>query len=199
MTDTTLLKQSTVLFVDDEPQVTSGFQRALRREPYTIVTASSGQAGLAVLASRPVDVVVSDERMPGMKGSDFLTAVCRQYPETIRIMLTGQASLEAAIHAINDGEIYRFLTKPCNPLVLGHTIRQALQVKHLAQHSSRLLATAREQQAVLRELEKTHPGITAVHQADDGVIVVEEPDGDIDTLLQEIVNEVADWERRHDP
>jgi two-component system probable response regulator PhcQ len=103
-----------VLFVDDEPHVTESLKRALRKEPYEVLSANSADEALEVLARQPVDVVISDEKMPGMQGSEFLAVVCKQYPETIRIIMTGHGSIEAAIRAINEGEIYRFLTKPCN-------------------------------------------------------------------------------------
>jgi len=81
-----------VLFVDDELHVTEGLKRALRKEPYEIMSANSADKALEILARQPVDIVVSDEKMPGMSGSEFLTVVCRKYPDTIRIILTGHAS-----------------------------------------------------------------------------------------------------------
>src|SRR5579871_4385178 len=98
----------TVLFLDDEPAILEGFARLLRKEPYTVLTATSGVAALAVLGRQPIDVVVSDERMPGMSGSEFLDQVRTQYPCIIRIMLTGQARMEVATRAIQQG-LYRFL------------------------------------------------------------------------------------------
>lgn len=118
-----------VLFVDDEPLVTEALKRSLSEEEYKILTANSADEALDILAREPVDVVVADEKMPGMSGSEFLAAVCQEHPDTIRIMLTGQASLEAAVRSINEGEIYRFLTKPWNKDNLAITIRQALQQK----------------------------------------------------------------------
>jgi response regulator RpfG family c-di-GMP phosphodiesterase len=99
--------------VDDEPLITTTLKRVLRKEPYDICTANSGAEALQILARKPVDVIVSDERMPGMSGSEFLAVARQQYPDTARIILTGQANLEAAIRAINEGAICRFLTKPC--------------------------------------------------------------------------------------
>lgn len=124
-------RKNTVLLVDDEPNVLEGFQRGLRKEPYTVLTATSAEEGLRILAHTPVDVVISDEQMPKIKGSEFLAKVHREYPKTIRIILTGQASLESAIRAINDGEIYRFLTKPCSVVELAKIIRKALLIKKL--------------------------------------------------------------------
>ncbi|HET6164072.1 MAG TPA: response regulator [Planctomycetota bacterium] len=125
------MKES-VLFVDDDPQLLDALRDSLRREPYEVVTAGSAAEGLAILESRPIDVVVSDERMPGMTGSAFLAEVRRKHARTIRIILTGQASLDGAIRAINDGEIYRFLVKPCAPLQVARTVRDALLLRGLA-------------------------------------------------------------------
>jgi CheY-like chemotaxis protein len=102
---------ATVLFVDDEPNVTDGLKRALRREPYEFLTATSGAAALKILEGQYVDVVVSDEQMPGMSGSVFLSTVRKQFPHTIRMILSGQASLEAAVRAINEGQVHRFFLK----------------------------------------------------------------------------------------
>ena len=119
-------KTATVLLVDDEPNVTDALKRLLRQEPYEILTAISAAAAQELLERNHVDVVISDEQMPGMSGSVFLSGVRKQYPHTIRMVLSGQASLEAAVRAINEGEVYRFFLKPCNATDLVITIRQAL-------------------------------------------------------------------------
>jgi DNA-binding NtrC family response regulator len=118
-----------VLFVDDDPSVTDAMRRSLRDEPYQVATAGSGDEALAVLRKGPVDVIVSDEMMPGMSGSDLLALVRRDYPGTARMILTGQATLDAAIRAINEGEVYRFFTKPARTIDLALAIRQALALK----------------------------------------------------------------------
>ena len=175
-----------VLFVDDEPHVTDSLRRALRKEPYDVLSAHSADEALRVLARESVDVVVSDEKMPGMPGSEFLARVCKLYPETIRIILTGQASIEAAIRAINEGEIYRFLTKPCNEVDLAFTIRQALQLKDLMVISRRLWEKTKRQSSILQELEQEHPGITRVKRDSTGAIIMDDDaDNDFDTLIDQ--------------
>jgi len=112
-----------VLCVDDEPNVLAAFQRQLRRE-FALDTAEGGAAGLkALAASGPYAVVVSDLRMPGMDGIEFLSRVRQAAPDTVRIMLTGNADLSTAIDAVNEGAIFRFLTKPCPMDTLVTTIR----------------------------------------------------------------------------
>lgn len=93
---------------------------------------------------------------------------------TIRIILTGHASLEGVIRAINEGEIYRFFTKPWNDIDLAITIRQSLEQKELIAQNQLLLKKVREQSSILQELEKEHPGITRVKKDSTGAIVVDD-------------------------
>ena len=116
-----------ILFVDDEYKVTRGIKLALRKEPYKVLTANSAKDGLALLEKEPISVVISDERMPEMGGAEFLTIVKKLYPETIRLILSGQSSLDSAIGAINQAGIYRFLLKPCDPDELAFCLDQALE------------------------------------------------------------------------
>ena len=106
--------QHKVMIIDDEPTITDTLKGVLSNEPYNILCADSAEQTLPILAREQVDVVISDEKMPGMSGSEFLSLVRQKYPDTIRIILTGHGSLESAIRAINEGEIYRFFTKPFN-------------------------------------------------------------------------------------
>lgn len=126
-----------VLFVDDEPHVVDGLKRALRREPYEIFCAHSGFEALELIEREPIDVVVSDEMMPGMSGSELLSKVYQNHPDIIRMILTGHASLDLAIKAINEGQIYRFFTKPCNEIDLAVTIRHALRQKDLVEENKK--------------------------------------------------------------
>ena len=116
----------TVLLVDDEPNVLDGLQRALHKEPYLILTATSADMALKILRTRAVDLVVSDYAMPGMQGTAFLAQVQQEFPETMLFMLTGQATPEVAVQAINDGAISHFFTKPCDLVALAFIIKQTL-------------------------------------------------------------------------
>jgi EAL domain-containing protein (putative c-di-GMP-specific phosphodiesterase class I)/CheY-like chemotaxis protein len=117
-----------VLFVDDDPGVTDGIRRRLtqRRTEWEIHTANSAVDALAAMAQQPFDAVVSDEQMPGMTGTELLAQIAREYPGCARIILTGQASLDAAIRAINEARIFRFLTKPCHTDDLVECVTEAL-------------------------------------------------------------------------
>jgi two-component system probable response regulator PhcQ len=179
---------ATILLVDDESQVTDALKRALRREPYEILTATSSAAGQELLERHRVDVVISDEQMPGMSGSAFLSAVRKQFPHTIRIILSGQASLEAAVRAINEGEVYRFFLKPCNPTDLIFTVQQALAHKRLEEQSRRLLREYQRQASTLARLGHNSPGLLLLDTDEEGAVVVDESDGECDVkeLLAQI-------------
>jgi two-component system, probable response regulator PhcQ len=118
-----------VLFVDDEKLVLEGLRDSLRRYPFDIESADSADRGFEILADRPVDVVVSDERMPGMSGSEFLALVCELYPETVRIMLSGQKSPDTGFRALYEAEVFRFVNKPCSAKDLAAVIMEGLAEK----------------------------------------------------------------------
>lgn len=136
-----------ILLVDDEPSITATLAIALRKEPWEIVTATGGEEGLKLLQQCAASVVISDERMPGMSGADFLTGVAKRWPLTIRMMLTGQATLHDAMKAVNDGGIWRFFLKPTDPTDLKQSIRSALDHHALLIESRRLLEAAKRQAA----------------------------------------------------
>lgn len=183
-----------VLFVDDERAILDSIQLNLRRQPYTVLTAGSGEEALKILAEQPADVVISDERMPGMNGAKLLGEINQRYPETVRMMLTGQASLEAAVQAINEGHIFRFLSKPINPVDLVQNVEMALQFKQLAQQSRRLVATSKAQRNLIARLEDEHPGITQLDHDEDGAITLDLPQGNLGALLEGIEDELASFE-----
>lgn len=128
----------TLLLVDDEAHILSSLKRLLRRDGYTIVTAESGLAGLAVLAQTPVDVIVSDQRMPGMSGVEFLHQAKASHPHTVRMVLSGYTELQSVTDAINEGAIYKFLTKPWDDEHLRANIAEAFRQKGLDDENQRL-------------------------------------------------------------
>lgn len=182
--------KQTVLLVDDDPSVRAGLCRTLRKEPYDIVEAGSASEGLEILASRSIDVVVSDEEMPGMRGTRFLKRVRELYPDTVRFMLTGKATLENAVEAINRGGISRFFIKPCNDVDLAVSIRQGLQQRELMIGARRLLNKTKRQDSLIKQLEKEHPDITKIARDDDGAIVVDDVGDNFDELISEIFNQL---------
>ena len=116
-----------ILLVDDEPSVLEGLQRQFRKQ-FCLYTAPGGQQGLTtVRVLGPFAVVVSDCRMPSMDGIQFLDLVKKIAPNTVRIMLTGNNDLHTAMEAVNRGEIFRFLTKPCEPEIFSKALEDGIK------------------------------------------------------------------------
>ena len=130
--------QHTLLLVDDEPNILAALKRLLRRDGHVIVTANSGAEGLDVLSRHKVDVIISDQRMPGMTGVEFLRAAKVNYPDTIRIVLSGYTELQSVTDAINEGAVYRFLTKPCEDEQLREHLQKAFEHKELLDENQQL-------------------------------------------------------------
>jgi DNA-binding NtrC family response regulator len=182
-----------ILLVDDEPNVVSSLKRALMDEPYKIHTASSGVEGLSILKENRIKLVISDEKMPGMSGSEFLSVVKQLFPDTIRIILTGHASIQAAMNAVNNGEIYRFFAKPWNEIELKLSIRSAIEKYDLEAENTKLLKTVKRQASELHLLEKSYPGITSMQKDAEGNLVLPEisaSDGDMSTIMSQIESEL---------
>ncbi|HET7809779.1 MAG TPA: HD domain-containing phosphohydrolase [Steroidobacteraceae bacterium] len=128
-----------VLFVDDEPNVLDGIRRQLRNR-VDLETATSGNAGLEIIRSQgPFAVVVSDMRMPEMDGARFLAKVNEIAPQTVRMVLSGQADLESTIAAVNEGRVFRFLLKPCNSETLFGVIKNGIDQYRLMHAEKHLL------------------------------------------------------------
>jgi ActR/RegA family two-component response regulator len=122
------LVDNKILFVDDDTLILEGYRRLLHQE-FSVSTAIGGQQGLAVLStSGPFAVVISDMRMPGMNGAEFLAKVRNKTPDTVRMLLTGYSDLEAAIKAVNQGSIFRYLSKPCEKEEIVKAIESGLAI-----------------------------------------------------------------------
>jgi two-component system probable response regulator PhcQ len=154
----------TLLIVDDEPAILKALQRIVRDEGYRVFTALDAEEALRLVASESVDVVLSDMDMPGMSGLDLMVRLRRNHASVVRLLLTGRGTLAAAVGAINDGEVYRFMTKPWDIDELREVLRQAAT----RAMKNRATAQANEQgtgdrTTRLGALEREHPGITAVN------------------------------------
>ncbi len=128
----------TLLLVDDEENILAALKRLLRRDGYHIITANSAAEGLQRLAENEVDVILSDQRMPGMTGVEFLRRAKELYPDTVRMVLSGYTELQSIIDAVNEGAIYKFLTKPWDDQRLRTHIADAFLHKDLADENRRL-------------------------------------------------------------
>lgn len=141
--------ERTLLLVDDEENITSSLVRLLRRDGYHILCANSGEAGLALLAKNEVGVIISDQRMPGMTGVEFLGKVKERYPDTVRVVLSGYTELNTVTDAINRGSVYKFLTKPWEDELLRANVEEAFQRYEMKMENARL---ARELEDANEEL-----------------------------------------------
>lgn len=142
----------TVLCVDDEPNILSALRRLFRGAGYRIVLAGDADEALERLAEEPVDLVLSDMRMPGASGAQLLEAVHRRWPQVMRLLLTGHSDMDSTIAAINRGAIHRYITKPWDDDELLLTVRQALERRALEQDRARLEALTRQQNDALKAL-----------------------------------------------
>lgn len=140
----------TLLFVDDEQNVLNALRRIFLEENYTILTATSGQKALEILGQQPVQLIISDHRMPGMTGAELLKAVREKYHDTIRIMLTGYADVNSIMGAVKEGAVYKFITKPWNDEDLRLTVSLALQQYVLIHENRHLKELARQQQTKIK-------------------------------------------------
>jgi signal transduction histidine kinase len=159
-----------VLYVDDEPENLRIFELGFRRE-FSIVTANSGEAGLRILNQQPVAVVLSDQRMPGMTGVDFLTRARELDPKTIRVLVTAYGDAETLSIAINDGSIYRYVPKPWEAEDLRLTLKRSIEV----------YALDRERESLVREL-------TAVNQ----IAKTINQELDLGPLLDQLLGAITD-------
>jgi len=141
-----------ILCVDDEPNVLASLRRLFRGKGFDVRTAEGGKAGLALLETGAVDLVISDMRMPEMDGTQFLERVRAGWPDTVRLLLTGYADVTSIMGAVNRGEIYRYITKPWDDHDIVLIVRQALERQALEQERQRLVALTTQQNAELKDL-----------------------------------------------
>lgn len=162
-----------ILVVDDEEGVTSALRRSLRRDGYEIATCNDPKEALVRLKTETYDMLISDHLMPGMTGTE-LVKICRdRYPDMMRLMLTGQPDTQMVIKAINEGEVYRFITKPWDDLELKVTLWSAFEQLDLTRENRRLLTLVRQQQSLIDKLERDNPGISTVPRDETGAILLD--------------------------
>ena len=146
------MTEPTLLCVDDERSILHALKRLFRKEPYRFLIAQNGQEALSVLDEEEVQVIISDYRMPDMTGTALLREVKQRFPETVRVVLSGYADVDVIMESINEGEIYRYLSKPWNDEELRVTIHQCFDRFRLMQENARLVEQVRVQNESLKEL-----------------------------------------------
>ncbi len=163
-----MVPRHTLLVVDDEPDVVQSLQDLLRRE-YHVLGATRAREGLRLLHEQPVHLVMTDQRMPEISGVDFLRSVRRDRPDAIRLLFTGYADIKAVIDAINEGHVYRYITKPWDPDELMTILRQAGEQYDLLQERQRLL---NDLQRKNQELEQANAELLQANLLKEGFINV---------------------------
>ena len=146
-------KGHTLLVVDDEENVVRSLVRLLRSDGYRILTANSGKQGLEILGDNRIGVIISDERMPEMSGVEFLSKAKDLYPDTVRIVLSGYTDLKSVTNSVNEGAIYKFLTKPWEDDILRVHVKEAFDRYRITRENLRL---TRELQAANHLLAATN-------------------------------------------
>lgn len=127
-----------ILYIDDEENNLNSFKAAFRRE-YDVTTAISGIEAKEILKTHTFEIIITDQRMPGMTGVEFLSSIIDEYPEPIRMLLTGYADIQAVIDAINKGKIYQYITKPWDEQQMRVIINNAYEIFSLRQENKELL------------------------------------------------------------
>jgi len=144
-----------VLLVDDDPLLLQGLVRSLAREPYNLFCAANAEGALAMLRSEHISVMLCDDQMPGMPGSELIALVHDEFPTVLSIMLTGQATIGSLVHALNHGHVFRVMLKPCRADEVGANIRRALVHQQIWSRCRDALPLLRDLGNLLDEVART--------------------------------------------
>ena len=197
--------QHKVLVVDDEEQIGKAIGRILKGKEIEHVFANSGESALEIIkkTKKPFSLIIADQRMPGMQGTEFLEHAKALIPDTIRFLMTGYSEMETIINAVNKGAIQRYISKPWEHDDLVKAINSGIKLYELFLENKKLLSLAKKQNAKLYELncelmETTKSHNRAVHELDHDIEIIEKEIKDLsfqtpinpDTLFNEIENSV---------
>jgi two-component system probable response regulator PhcQ len=180
------MKSKCILVVDDEPNVLRSIERLLCDEDYRILTAESALAARSVIEREQVHLVISDAMMPGMSGYELLAWVRIHYPSIIRTLFTGKADLKSVMKAVNEGEIYRFFTKPWEPVELKLAIKLGLERYDIEQERRLLLRTVLIQRNELSRIEEEFPGIGSIKRDTSDAVLIDE-------MSEAEIEEIKNW------
>lgn len=175
-----------VMVVDDEPIILRAVEIALDCDDITVETYTDPQEAIKRLQAVSFDLVISDYRMPSINGVEFLCVAKELQPDTMRMILSGKADIDALIAAINHADIFRFIIKPWENEQLLAMVQHSLELRNALMENRRLANELRVQQAmvgkyrsVIERLEEQEPGITKVNWGEDGAIIINGDNGDI--------------------
>ena len=172
-----------IQLLDDEPQILKALQRVLRPHDWEVHAFSDVQEALDALTEHEYAVIVSDFKMPHLDGITYLKFAKQRQPNAMRILLTGHGDRQSMMQAINQAEVYRFISKPWEDFELEAALRGAIDLFLLRDENQRLLMQVRQQQSALDRqqqellrLEVEHPGLTRVRRDSDGSVLIDELD-----------------------
>lgn len=168
------MSQYKLLLVDDTPNILKALKRVFAEENYKVFTAESASEAQQILKQETIDVLITDENMPGVSGTDLLLTIKETYPDLVKIMITGETDIEVAKRAINNGEIYKFFNKPWDDFEILLSVKYALKHKELEKENKQLKSVVSRQSLILEQLESEFPGIADKRVDADGCIVIEE-------------------------
>lgn len=178
------MRQHNILIVDDEGNILSALKRLLRSEPYNIITTQEPKEAKALMSETPTSLIISDQRMPEVTGIELLTEVKKLYPDTMRILLSGYADFDIAIKAINEGGVFRFISKPWSDEDLKIAIKQALEHYDLLMDNKTLLKMVEKQRGILEEIKVKYPDALELPQIKDGAYVIESPQESLEDFMK---------------
>jgi DNA-binding NtrC family response regulator len=181
-----VMEKKRVLIVDDDPNVLKALVRVLHDETYEVVTAESAIEAKARIERQKFCLIISDAVMPVTSGHELLNWVRQNHPDIIRTMFTGKADLKAVMRAVNEGEIYRFFTKPWDPVELKLSIRLGLEKYDLEHERKILMRVVQKQRDELVRIEEEFPGISSVKRDTADAILVEE-------MSEQQIAEIKKW------
>ena len=175
----------TVLIVDDEDFVLNSLKRLLKDEAYLLMTTTNPKDVFDIIKKKRISLIISDHKMPEMTGVELFKIIKKIDPHIIRIILSGKADMQDTVRAINEGEVFRFITKPWDDEDLKITIRHALMQYDLWCYNRYLAHAVKQQKNTLTELEKQYPGITKGPEGKKGVYYIREED--LPNSMEELV------------
>lgn len=167
------MEKHCILIVDKEPTIRSGLARLLQRAGYDTLLAESGDDGFALLEKKSVTAIISDHRMPGQSGIEFLTRVKARYPEPIRILLTGQSDINEALSAVDQGLISHLFMKPWDNDNLEKMMERLIGEFEKA-HPGRRLTSGPQSPNEATTIEEFSPGMTMLDEVEEGIITLDD-------------------------
>ena len=163
---------SVILAVDDDPDILTALRRALTPLGVPLILTEDPTEVIAILGEQPVSLLISDIDMPQMTGLELMAQVRQTFPDVVRMLLTGRATFDSALTAINHGEVHRYLNKPFEPNELRKLVQEALARSADLARDSRAGINAERKRQLFEQLEAEHPGLTQFVRDQDGCYLV---------------------------